>query len=539
MPAPFGPIRPSVSPRADLERDAVQGPRPAAPTAVRSSRRCGRRSRAEMLSAIRQRSRSRPISGSEAALRLTADSFPGIHARVRRFFKPSARMIEVQNLTKSYPTQTAVADVSFSVKEGEIVGFLGPNGAGKTTTMRVLTGFLPPTSGTARIAGHDVVTQSKAGPRVPRLPARNPRPSTRRCGCASTWPTGRAWRASRRGDVKSRVAEALGHCLLDEVADRKIDNLSKGYRQRTALAGALVHRPPVLDPGRADGRPRPDADHQDPRNDPLARARARGASLDAHPARGGRGLRPRAHHRPRAHRRRGHAAGAADRGWRGSPSSARRSRAIVEPRPALEAIPGVTSVRRSRRRPRRDARPRSSASPATDPPRRSSTSPCSAGSSCASSPATSLSLEDVFVRLTRHDEAAAEPAPAADAGAGAARGARVMRRFLAIVGREWRAYFLSPLAYVILAAFLADERPDLLGDRGLHERARRAEGAGAAVPLHEHVLLDLQPLRRADHRDAPLSRGAQERHDRGAADLARLRGAGRRSRSSPGRSASS
>src|SRR5215472_17257220 len=70
-------------------------------------------------------------------------------------------MIEVQNLTKRYPTQVAVADVTFSVREGEIVGFLGPNGAGKTTTMRVLTGFLPPTSGTARIAGHDVVAQSR------------------------------------------------------------------------------------------------------------------------------------------------------------------------------------------------------------------------------------------------------------------------------------------------------------------------------------------------------------------------------------------
>src|SRR5437660_3740832 len=70
-------------------------------------------------------------------------------------------MIEVQNLTKRYPTQTAVADVTFSVREGEIVGFLGPNAAGKTTTMRVLTGFLPPTSGSARIAGYDIVSQSK------------------------------------------------------------------------------------------------------------------------------------------------------------------------------------------------------------------------------------------------------------------------------------------------------------------------------------------------------------------------------------------
>jgi gliding motility-associated transport system ATP-binding protein len=154
-------------------------------------------------------------------------------------------MIEVQNLTKSYPTQTAVADVSFSVKEGEIVGFLGPNGAGKTTTMRVLTGFLPPTSGTARISGHDVRTHSKqARASLGYLPE-----------SAALYPEMRvreflAYRARLEGvsgaDVRRRVGDAIGHCLLEEVADRKIDNLSKGYRQRTALAGALVHRPPVL-----------------------------------------------------------------------------------------------------------------------------------------------------------------------------------------------------------------------------------------------------------------------------------------------------
>src|SRR6478736_2410940 len=71
-------------------------------------------------------------------------------------------MIEVQNLTKRYPTRLAVDGVSFNVRQGEIVGFLGPNGAGKTTTMRVITGFLPPTSGSARVAGHDVVAQPNA-----------------------------------------------------------------------------------------------------------------------------------------------------------------------------------------------------------------------------------------------------------------------------------------------------------------------------------------------------------------------------------------
>ncbi|HMF09767.1 MAG TPA: ABC transporter ATP-binding protein [Thermoanaerobaculia bacterium] len=154
-------------------------------------------------------------------------------------------MIEVQNLTKRYPTQVAVADVTFSVREGEIVGFLGPNGAGKTTTMRVLTGFLPPTSGSARVAGHDVVAQSRAArSSLGYLPE-----------SAALYPEMRvreylAYRARLEdvpgSEVRGRVDEVVASCLLDEVAGRKIENLSKGFRQRTALAGALVHRPPVL-----------------------------------------------------------------------------------------------------------------------------------------------------------------------------------------------------------------------------------------------------------------------------------------------------
>jgi ABC-2 type transport system ATP-binding protein len=154
-------------------------------------------------------------------------------------------MIEVENLTKRFPTQLAVSDVSFSVQQGEIVGFLGPNGAGKTTAMRVLTGFLPPTAGTARVAGFDVVAQSlDARARIGYLPE-----------SAALYPEMRvdeylAYRARLEGiagpEVKRRVAEAVESCLLQEVAHRKVDNLSKGFRQRTALAGALVHRPPVL-----------------------------------------------------------------------------------------------------------------------------------------------------------------------------------------------------------------------------------------------------------------------------------------------------
>jgi ABC-2 type transport system ATP-binding protein len=154
-------------------------------------------------------------------------------------------MIEVENLTKRFPTQVAVSDVSFSVQRGEIVGFLGPNGAGKTTAMRVLTGFLPPTAGTARVAGYDVVTRSlEARASLGYLPE-----------SAALYPEMRvheylAYRARLEGvsgaEVKKRVGEAIENCLLQEVAKRKVENLSRGFRQRAALAGALVHQPPVL-----------------------------------------------------------------------------------------------------------------------------------------------------------------------------------------------------------------------------------------------------------------------------------------------------
>jgi gliding motility-associated transport system ATP-binding protein len=154
-------------------------------------------------------------------------------------------MIEVEHLTKRFPTQVAVSDVSFSVRQGEIVGFLGPNGAGKTTAMRILTAFLPPTEGTARVAGFDVVEQSlEARAHLGYLPE-----------SAALYPEMRvreylAYRARLEGirgaDVQKRVDDAIASCLLEEVVGRKVENLSRGYRQRTALAGALVHQPPVL-----------------------------------------------------------------------------------------------------------------------------------------------------------------------------------------------------------------------------------------------------------------------------------------------------
>jgi ABC-2 type transport system ATP-binding protein len=154
-------------------------------------------------------------------------------------------MIEVQSLTKRFASEAAVSEVTFSVRQGEIVGFLGPNGAGKTTTMRVLTGFLPPTEGAARVAGHDIVRESRqARANLGYLPE-----------SAALYPEMRvreylAYRARLEGvagpEVKTRVDEAVARCLLEEVADRKVENLSRGYRQRAALAGALVHQPPVL-----------------------------------------------------------------------------------------------------------------------------------------------------------------------------------------------------------------------------------------------------------------------------------------------------
>jgi ABC-2 type transport system ATP-binding protein len=160
-----------------------------------------------------------------------------------RFF--SVWMIEVEHLTKSFPGRVAVSDVTFRVEPGEIVGFLGPNGAGKTTAMRCLTGFLPPSEGTARVAGFDVVTHSmEARALLGYLPE-----------SAALYPEMRvrdylAYRARLEGlrgsDVGKRVDESIASCLLEEVAGRKVENLSRGYRQRTALAGALVHQPPVL-----------------------------------------------------------------------------------------------------------------------------------------------------------------------------------------------------------------------------------------------------------------------------------------------------
>jgi ABC-2 type transport system ATP-binding protein len=154
-------------------------------------------------------------------------------------------MIQVDNLTKYFGPVLAVDQISFGVARGEIVGFLGPNGAGKTTTMRILTSYMPATSGRARVAGHDVMNESMEVRRnIGYLPESVP-----------LYPEMRVeeylvYRAKLKGvDRKQRAGRidyVLDRCRVREVRRRQIGTLSKGYRQRVGLADALVHDPPIL-----------------------------------------------------------------------------------------------------------------------------------------------------------------------------------------------------------------------------------------------------------------------------------------------------
>jgi len=319
-------------------------------------------------------------------------------------------MIEAENLTKRFPTQVAVSDVSFTVREGEIVGFLGPNGAGKTTAMRVLTGFLSPTSGSARVAGYDVVTRSReARASLGYLPE-----------SAALYPEMRvreylAYRARLEGvrgaEVKRRVSEAVENCLLEEVADRKIENLSKGFHQRAALAGALVHQPPVLildeptvglDPKqiikiretiRRLGRERavllsthilPEVDAVCDRVLIIDRgtivAEGTAAQLRSRLA--------------------------------GSPVVRAAFRGSVEAREALAGIPGVTAV--SQESADGETRVRLECAAGADPREEVFRAAVARGFVLLELGREALSLEDVFIRLTTHEEAAEAEPPAAE-----------------------------------------------------------------------------------------------------------------------------
>lgn len=154
-------------------------------------------------------------------------------------------MIEVKNLTKYYGKRLALDNISFEVKKGAIVGFLGPNAAGKTTTMRILTGFLAPTTGEVKVAGYDMLTHSlEARRHLGYLPEAVP---------LYTDMTVRGYLeflAHLRGvsgdRLRSRVDEVVEVCHLDEYYDVLIGKLSKGFRQRVGVAQAIVHEPEVL-----------------------------------------------------------------------------------------------------------------------------------------------------------------------------------------------------------------------------------------------------------------------------------------------------
>jgi ABC-2 type transport system ATP-binding protein len=151
-------------------------------------------------------------------------------------------MIKVENLTKRYAGQTAIQDLNFEVSPGEIMGFLGPNGAGKTTTMRILAGFMPPTSGRASIAGFDVFGQSlQARAHLGYMPENVPLYSDMRVTEYLNY------RAALKGVPHRRIAERVGDvkelCGLKDVERKLIGTLSKGYRQRVGLADALVAEP--------------------------------------------------------------------------------------------------------------------------------------------------------------------------------------------------------------------------------------------------------------------------------------------------------
>src|SRR2546421_2953052 len=154
-------------------------------------------------------------------------------------------MIKVNNLVKLFGTKRAVDGVSFSVERGEVLGFLGPNGAGKSTTMRMLTGFIPPTEGTATVGGFDIVTQGIEARRlIGYLPENAPAYTDMTVHgflsfCAEI--------RGLRGDAKKKaVNRAVEMCFLEAVLHQSVETLSKGFRHRTCFAQSVIHDPDVL-----------------------------------------------------------------------------------------------------------------------------------------------------------------------------------------------------------------------------------------------------------------------------------------------------
>ena len=154
-------------------------------------------------------------------------------------------MIEVRNLTKRYGDLVAIRDISFTAGAGQVLGFLGPNGAGKTTTMRIITGFMPATSGTVKVAGYDIFDDSyEVRKRIGYLPENPP------LYLDMTVTTYLRFVGRIRGIAKAELSDSVDRvlhtCGLSEVTGRVVGHLSKGFRQRVGLAQALIHNPSVL-----------------------------------------------------------------------------------------------------------------------------------------------------------------------------------------------------------------------------------------------------------------------------------------------------
>lgn len=154
-------------------------------------------------------------------------------------------MLEIKELHKQFGSLQAVRGISFTVKQGEVLGFLGPNGAGKSTTMRMITGFLPPTSGTVLVNGHDVVHDPiGAKKQTGYLPENAPAYGE------MTVRNFLRFAAEIRGysgaELNSRVSAAIENAHLEKVKNQNIGTLSKGYKQRTCFAQAILHDPPIL-----------------------------------------------------------------------------------------------------------------------------------------------------------------------------------------------------------------------------------------------------------------------------------------------------
>lgn len=154
-------------------------------------------------------------------------------------------MIEIRNLVKRFGTLVAVNDVSFSVQKGEVLGFLGPNGAGKSTTMKMVTGFLEPTAGTATVCGHDIRTASvEAKSQIGYLPEGAPLyPDMTPLGLLKFAAEIRGLSGSKR---RSGIDQAVQRTHIESVLYQPVDTLSKGFKRRVGLAQAILHDPPVL-----------------------------------------------------------------------------------------------------------------------------------------------------------------------------------------------------------------------------------------------------------------------------------------------------